>query len=255
MLIIISPAKTLDYETPVSIQGESEAPFLKESTQLMKELKKLSPKDISELMKVSNKIAYLNHDRFAQWQLPFPENTTRQALLAFKGEVFNGIDAYSFSQEDMDYAQSHLRMLSGLYGLLRPMDMIMPYRLEMGTKLLGKNYKNLYEFWGHKINKKIQESLEEQKEKVLINLASNEYYKSVKAKDINARIITPVFKEAKGDGYKVIAIFAKKARGLMSRYIIKNRLETPEGLKLFDAAGYYFNDALSNDNEYVFTRG
>ena len=255
MLIIISPAKTLDYKTPFHIKGESTAPFLKESEALITELKKLKPNDISSLMKVSSKIAYLNHDRFAQWQLPFPENTTRQALLAFKGEVFNGIDAYDFSQTDMDYAQNHLRMLSGLYGLLRPLDLIMPYRLEMGTKLSGKNHKNLYEFWGHKITNKLQETLDNQPENVLINLASNEYYKSVKHKILNTKIITPIFKEAKGDTYKVIAIFAKKARGLMTRYIIKNQIETPEELKLFDGVGYYFSEALSSDNEYVFIRG
>ena len=255
MLIIISPAKTLDYKTPFDIKGETQAPFLKESETLITELKKLNPTSISSLMKVSSKIAYLNHDRFAQWQLPFPENTTRQALLAFKGEVFNGIGAYAFSQADMDYAQNHLRMLSGLYGLLRPLDLIMPYRLEMGTKLSVKNHKNLYEFWGHKITDKLQDVLNDQQENVLVNLASNEYYKSVKYKDLNTRIVTPIFKEAKGDSYKVIAIFAKKARGLMTRFIIKNRLETPEELKLFDAEGYYFNEALSNDNEYVFTRG
>jgi len=254
MLIIISPAKTLDYETPISIQGESEAPFLKESAQLMKELKKLSPQEISELMKVSSKIAYLNHDRYAQWELPFQKENTRQALLAFKGEVFNGIDAYSLSQEDMDYAQNHLQMLSGLYGLLRPLDMIMPYRLEMGIKLKTGKHKNLYDFWGNKINKKIQESLEEQKERVLIHLASAEYYKSVKAKEINARIITPIFKEARGNGYKMITIYAKKARGLMSRFIIQNKIEYPEDIKHFDIGGYFFNEALSTENEFVFTR-
>jgi cytoplasmic iron level regulating protein YaaA (DUF328/UPF0246 family) len=255
MLIIISPAKTLDYKTPISIQGETEAPFLRESAKLIKVLKKLNPNDISGLMKVSSKIAYLNHDRFAQWQLPFPAGTTRQALLAFKGEVFNGLDAYSFSQEEMDYAQEHLRMLSGLYGVLRPLDMMMPYRLEMGTKLAQGKNKHLYEFWGDKITKNIQESLNEQKQKVLVNLASNEYYKSVKSSKIKARIITPIFKEAKGDQYKVIAIFAKKARGLMSRYIIKNRIETPEDIKLFNEAGYFYNEILSTENEFIFTRG
>jgi len=255
MLIIISPAKTLDYKTLISIKGESEAPFLKESQKLIKQLKKLKPNDISELMKVSSKIAYLNHDRFAAWQLPFPTGTARQALLAFKGEVFNGIDAYSFTQEEMDYAQNHLRMLSGLYGILRPLDMIMPYRLEMGTKLAQGKNKNLYEFWGDKITKKVQEGINEQNEKVLVNLASNEYYKSVKTAKLKAKIITPIFKEAKGDQYKVIAIFAKKARGLMSRFIIQNRIENPEEIKLFDAAGYFYNEALSTETEFIFTRG
>lgn len=255
MLIIISPAKTLDYKSQINIVGESEAPFLKESQALIKKLQKLKPVKISELMKVSSDIAYLNHDRFAQWQYPFLEGTARQAILAFKGEVYNGLDAYSLNQEEIDYAQNHLRMLSGLYGVLRPLDMMMPYRLEMGTKLAIRKSKNLYEFWGEKIRKKVQESIDEQNEKVLVNLASNEYYKAVKAKKLKAKIITPIFKQAKGDDYKVIAIFAKKARGLMSRFIIKNRIENPEELKHFNLDGYLYNEELSNETDYIFTRG
>ena len=255
MLFIISPAKTLDYSSPISIQGQSDIPFLKESKQLMKVLKKYKADDIAKLMNVSSKIAYLNHDRFAQWQVPFIEEESRQALYAFKGEVYNGIDAYSLSQDDTDYAQEHMRMLSGLYGLLRPYDMILPYRLEMGTKLQTEKYKNLYEFWGDKITKNLQKAIDESGTSILVNLASNEYFKAINTKKIKSPIITPIFKEAKGDSYKVIAIFAKKARGLMSRYIIENKIQSPEELKHFDKEGYFFNAELSTDTELTFTRG
>ncbi|NPD44537.1 MULTISPECIES: peroxide stress protein YaaA [unclassified Lentimicrobium] len=255
MLFIISPAKTLDYESPISVQGQSNIPFLKESKQLVKVLKKYKADDIAKLMGVSSKIAYLNYDRFAQWKAPFIKGESRQALYAFKGEVYNGLDAYSLSQEDADYAQEHMRMLSGLYGLLRPYDMILPYRLEMGTKLHTEKFRNLYEFWGDKITKNIQKAIEESGTSVLVNLASNEYFKSVNTSKIKSPIITPIFKEAKGDSYKVIAIFAKKARGLMSRYIIENKIQNPEELKHFDKEGYFFNAELSTETELTFTRG
>lgn len=254
MLFIISPAKTLDYDSPISTQGKSDIPFLKESKQLVKVLKKYKADDIANLMGVSSKIAYLNYDRFAQWKSPFIDGESRQALYAFKGEVYNGLDAYSLSQEDADYAQEHMRMLSGLYGLLRPYDMILPYRLEMGTKLQTAKFKNLYEFWGDKITKNLQKAIDESGTSVLVNLASNEYFKSVNTKKIKSPIITPIFKEAKGDSYKVIAIFAKKARGLMSRYIIENKIQNPEELKHFDKEGYFFNEELSTETELTFTR-
>lgn len=255
MLFIISPAKTLDYNSPISTQGRSDIPFLKESKQLVKVLKKYKADDIAKLMGVSSKIAYLNHDRFAQWKAPFTEEESRQALYAFKGEVYNGLDAYSLSQEESDYAQEHMRMLSGLYGLLRPYDMILPYRLEMGTKLQTDKFKNLYEFWGDKITKSLQKAIDESGTSVLVNLASNEYFKSVNTKKIKSPIITPIFKEAKGDSYKVISIFAKKARGLMSRFIIENQIQDPEELKHFDKEGYFFNEELSTNTELTFTRG
>lgn len=255
MLFIISPAKTLDYNSPISIQGQSDIPFLKESKQLVQVLKKYKADDIAKLMGVSTKIAHLNYDRFAQWKAPFLEGESRQALFAFKGEVYNGLDAYSLSQDKADYAQEHMRILSGLYGLLRPYDMILPYRLEMGTKLQTDKFKNLYEFWGDKITKNLQKAIEESGTSVLVNLASNEYFKSVNTKKIKSPIITPIFKEAKGDSYKVIAIFAKKARGLMSRYIIENKIENPEELKHFDKEGYFFNEELSTETELTFTRG
>lgn len=255
MLFIISPAKTLDYESPISIAGHSNSPFLKESAQLIRVLKKYKAEDIAQLMNVSSKIAYLNYDRFAQWKTPFTLEESRQALFAFKGEVYNGLDAYTLNQNEVDYAQKHMRILSGLYGILRPLDLILPYRLEMGTKLQTAKHKNLYEFWGDKIAKNLQKAMEESGTNVLVNLASNEYFKSIDLKKIKSPIYTPVFKEAKEDSYKVIAIFAKKARGLMSRYIIQNKIEDPEELKHFDLDGYYYNDDLSTETELTFTRG
>ena len=255
MLFIISPAKTLDYNSPISTEGQSDIPFLKESKQLVRVLKKYKADDIAQLMGVSAKIAYLNYDRFAQWKAPFTEGESRQALYAFKGEVYNGLDAYSLSQENADYAQSHMRMLSGLYGILRPYDMILPYRLEMGTKLQTDKFKNLYEFWGDKLTKNLQKAIDESGTSVLVNLASNEYFKAINTKKIKSPIITPIFKEAKGNSYKVISIFAKKARGLMSRYIIENKIENPEDLKHFDKEGYFYNEELSTETELTFTRG
>jgi hypothetical protein len=255
MLIIISPAKTLDYESPISVHGHSDISFPKESKQLITNLKKLKVEEIEKLMNVSHKIALLNYDRFAQWKLPFNETESRQALFAFKGEVYNGLDAYSLSQKDCDNAQNHLRILSGLYGVLRPYDLILPYRLEMGTKLETTKFTGLYAFWGDKIRKNLQQALDASGSQVLVNLASAEYYKAAQLNKLKADIITPSFKEGRDDGYKMITIYAKKARGLMSRYIIQNQIEKAEDLKHFDLEGYFYNDELSNDKEYIFTRG
>lgn len=255
MLLVISPAKTLDYESPIQVESQSDLLFEKESAQLACILKKYKADDLAKLMNVSSKIAHLNHDRFAQWKSPINLTEARQAIFAFKGEVYNGLDAYSLTQEDVDYAQQHLRILSGLYGVLRPMDMILPYRLEMGTKLKTPKFKHLYEFWGQKLRKNIENALAESGSNVLVNLASNEYFKSLETKKIKAQIITPVFKEARGDHYRMITIFAKKARGLMTRYIIENKIEQIEDLKHFDKEGYFFNETLSTQNELTFTRG
>lgn len=255
MLTIISPAKTLDYESPISVNGQSEISFAKESKQLIRILKKFKAEEIEKLMNVSHKIAMLNYDRFAQWKFPFNEQDSRQALFAFKGEVYNGLDAYTLSQDDADFAQDHLRMLSGLYGVLRPFDMMLPYRLEMGTKLETEKFKHLYDFWGDKIRKNLQKAIDDSGTKVLVNLASAEYFKAADLKKIKAEIITPSFKEARDDGYKMITIFAKKARGLMTRFIIQNRIENAEDLKHFDVEGYFYNDELSEGNNYIFTRG
>jgi len=255
MLTIISPAKTLDYESPIAVSGQSEISFAKESKQLISILKKFKPEELEKLMRVSHKIAMLNYDRYAQWKYPFNNQDSRQALFAFKGEVYNGLDAYSLNQKETDFAQNHLRMLSGLYGVLKPYDMMLPYRLEMGTKLETEKFKHLYDFWGDKIRKSIQKAIDESGSNVLVNLASAEYFKAANLNKIKAEIITPSFKEAREDGFKMITIFAKKARGLMSRFIIQNRIENAEDLKHFEVEGYFYNDKLSEGNNFIFTRG
>ena len=254
MLIVISPAKTLDYETPAKTKVFTAPDYLDYSQQLINRLRNLSSLDISELMKVSTKIADLNFDRYETWKKPFTPKNAKQAILAFKGDVYTGLDAETFKADDFKFAQNHLRVLSGLYGLLRPLDLMQPYRLEMGTKLDTEKGKNLYEFWGSDITQGLNKQLKKIKSDTLINLASNEYFKSVKPKELNATIITPAFKEYKNGEYKMIGIYAKKARGLLSRYIIKNKLSDPEDLKSFNEEGYRFNKTLSKGNNWVFTR-
>lgn len=254
MLIVISPAKTLDYETPAKTKIFTTPDYLAQSQQLINRLRNFSSLDISELMKVSAKIADLNFDRYESWKKPFTEKNAKQAVLAFKGDVYTGLDAESFKAADFKFAQNHLRVLSGLYGLLRPLDLMQPYRLEMGTKLKTDKGNNLYEFWGSDITNGLNAQLKKIKSKTLINLASNEYFKSVKPKELDAEIITPAFKEYKNGDYKMIGIYAKKARGLLSRYIIQNKLKDPEDIKKFDEEGYRFNKKLSKGNNWVFTR-
>ena len=250
MLMLISPAKSLDFESPLATETFSEPDFLAHSQVLVDELRELSPPDIQKLMKISPQLADLNFGRFLNWQAPFTPNNARQALLAFTGDVYQGLDAGSLSEADFAFAQQHLRILSGLYGLLKPLDLMQAYRLEMGTKLANSRGKNLYEFWGTVIT----DALNAQGSDVLVNLASNEYYKSVKAKQLNAQVVTPVFKDWKNGQYKIISFYAKKARGLMAAYIIKNRIEDVEQLKAFDVNGYYFSPESSKANEWVFLR-
>ncbi len=254
MLIVISPAKKLDYETPVRTSKFTMPDFLDDSQQLITTLRQYSAMDLAELMHLSMNLAELNFDRYEKWKKKYGQKEARQCLLAFKGDVYAGMDAESFSAKDLDFAQSHLRILSGLYGLLRPLDLMMPYRLEMGTKLINARGKNLYEFWGDTITNAINKQLKAQKDDILINLASNEYFKSVKPKQVDGRIITPQFKEFKNGQYKMIGIFAKRARGLMSRYILLNRLKNPDDIKHFDSEGYGFNERLSKGDNWVFTR-
>lgn len=254
MLIVISPAKTLDYETVPKTKIFTIPDYLGKSQQLINRLRNFSSLDISDLMKVSAKIAGLNFDRYESWKKLFTVKNAKQAILAFKGDVYTGLDAESFKADDFKFAQNHLRVLSGLYGLLRPLDLMQPYRLEMGTKLKTDSGKNLYEFWGSEITEGLNKQLKKIKSDYLINLASNEYFKSVKEKELNAEIITPAFKEFKNGEYKMIGIYAKKARGMLSRYIIQNKLSDPEDIKLFNEDGYCFNKTLSKGNNYVFTR-
>ena len=254
MLTILSPAKTLDFDTEVSISNESAPLFQREANELVKLLKEYKVDDLSKLMKVSYEIAELNRERFANWNFNGKNQQSKQALLAFKGEVYRGLDADSLLCDDLQYAQNHVRVLSGLYGVLRPLDRIQPYRLEMGTKLDNKHGKNLYEFWGDKLTKQLNEDLQNQREKVLVNLSSNEYFKSLNKKEFDGSIFTPVFKEKKGNDYKVIAVYAKKARGMMTRFMIDNRIESAEDLKAFDGSGYVYEDAMSTAKELVFIR-
>lgn len=253
MIIVISPAKTLDFETKPITENYSVPRFLDDSCELVEELKLLAPDDISNLMSISPKLGELNANRFQTWQLPFTPDNAKQALLAFKGDVYTGLDAETFSEDDFSFAQRHLRILSGLYGVLKPLDLIQPYRLEMGTKFSNPRGANLYHFWGTALTESLKEELEDD-DNVLVNLASNEYFKSVKAKALDTRMITPVFKDMKNGQYKMISFYAKKARGLMSAYIIKNKLTDIESLKDFDSEGYCYNAEMSNGDDWVFTR-
>ncbi|MBB3305815.1 MULTISPECIES: peroxide stress protein YaaA [unclassified Enterobacter] len=254
MLMVISPAKTLDYESPLATQRFTQPALLEKSHQLIDVARDLSPSQISSLMGISDKLAHLNADRFNQWQPPLSLENARQAILAFKGDVYTGLQAETFSDNDFDFAQQHLRMLSGLYGLLRPLDLMQPYRLEMGIKLANPAGKDLYGFWGDLLTAKLNEAIAEQGDDVLINLASDEYFKAIKPKKLNAELIKPVFLDEKNGKFKVISFYAKKARGLMSRYVIQNRLTKPAQLKKFDVDGYFFDSAESKDNELVFKR-
>jgi uncharacterized protein len=253
MLFVISPAKNLDFETPAVTQSASQPRYLDQSKRLIKQLQQFSVQDVASLMKLSDKLAGLNLGRFQSWSAPFNADNAKQAVLAFNGDVYTGLNAPTLDKEGFDFAQKHMRILSGLYGVLKPLDYIQPYRLEMGTKLKNKKGKDLYDFWGDQI----QVSLEAEPalaDGVLINLASNEYFKSVNAKQMNARIITPIFKDAKNGQYKIISFYAKKARGLMSRYIIDHKITQPEQIKNFDYDGYYFSKKESKGDDWVFLR-
>jgi len=254
MIIVISPAKTLDYETPAKTDEYSMPQFLDDSSVLIDQLRTLEPDQIGKLMSISPKLATLNSNRYFSWSRPFTLDNAKQAIYAFKGDVYTGLDAETLSLEDIDFAQQHLRILSGLYGVLRPLDLMQPYRLEMGAQLKNNRGENLYSFWGEKITDAINQELKNKQTDTLINLASNEYFKSVRTEKINGEIITPVFKDQKNGHYKIISFFAKKARGLMSRYIIQHKLTNPEDIKAFDTAGYWFDPTASTDCEWIFKR-
>ncbi len=254
MLLVISPAKTLDYETPVAIARHTIPDYLDDAAVLVKRARQYSVEDVMRLMAVSEKIATLNVERFKKWRRPFTSKHARQALLAFKGDVYVGLDALNLDDDDLEFAQQHLRILSGLYGLLRPLDLMLPYRLEMGRKIDTVRGKNLYEFWGDRITQGLNQQLQQRGEKHLINLASNEYFKAIKPELLQAEIITPHFKEYKNGQYKVMGVYAKKARGMLSRYIIKQRITDPQLFKTFNQDGYSFNPAMSNAHDWVFTR-
>ena len=254
MLTVLSPAKTLDYETPPTTPVSTTPRFMDQSALLVDDARQLDPMAIRTLMGVSEQIANVNHERFMNWQPDATTQNAKQAVLAFKGDVYTGLQADTLSAADLEFAQSRLRILSGLYGLLRPLDLMQPYRLEMGLKFSNQRGKNLYEFWGEQLTQTLNEDLASAHTDVLINLASNEYFKAVKPKLLSADIITPQFKDLKNGHYKMISFFAKKARGVMARHIIEQRITEPEDLKAFDGLGYYFSEVHSTGNQWVFLR-
>lgn len=254
MLMIISPAKTLDFDSAPTTSMYQIPRFLAESAQLIEQLKTLSAEDISALMKISEKLGILNYERYHDWQQPFTLANAKQALLAFKGDVYTGLAAESLTEDDLQWANQHLAILSGLYGLLRPLDLMQAYRLEMGTKLANSRGKNLYDFWGESITESINEQLNQESHPVLVNLASNEYYNVVQPNSIAAPIITPVFKDEKNGQYKIISFYAKKARGLMARWVIEHRIDNPKDLRDFSVDGYHYDAEGSDHHTLLFKR-
>jgi len=254
MLMMISPAKKLDMETPAPVSQFTEPAFLDASQELVNSLRMLSAEELGRLMKISPKLAELNVRRYRYWHTPFALENAKQALFAFRGDVYTALDADSLSESDVAFAQDHLRILSGLYGLLRPLDLMQAYRLEMGTRLANVRGRDLYTFWGSTITDALNQAMSGQSEDTLINLASNEYSKAVKFPHLNGRMINVQFKEQKDDGYKIIGIHAKKARGLMSRFVIQNRIDTPEDIKQFNLANYRYRPDMSTESDWVFAR-
>ena len=254
MLAIISPAKSLDFDSRAPTRKSTLPSFLNDSAELIGELRELAPQDLSRLMGISTNLAELNYDRYATWGEPFTKRNAKQAMFAFNGDVYVGLKSTEFSERDLTWAQKHLRILSGLHGLLKPLDLIQPYRLEMGIRLPNGRGADLYDFWRSKVTAALNEAIDAQRQPILVNLASNEYFNAVDTARIDARIITPTFKDLKNGRYKFISFFAKKARGLMAAYLIKNRVSTLKGLKAFDWQGYRFSEAQSSANQWVFLR-
>ncbi|OQY02961.1 MAG: peroxide stress protein YaaA [Bacteroidetes bacterium 4572_117] len=255
MLLVVSPAKSLDFSRIAKLRNHSTPVFLNEAEDLINEIRKYKPEGLSALMNISAKLAELNFERFFKWNTPFTCQNAKAAIYAFKGTVYQSLDVNSLSLKEIDFTNKHLRILSGLYGILAPLDLIQEYRLEMGTKLLNPLGKNLYDFWGNKITLEINKSIEKSLgEKILINLASNEYFKSIQKKHLDYKVVSPVFKDHKNGEYKVISFYAKKARGLMTRFVIRNNITQTKDLKAFNYANYYYNQSLSKDEELVFTR-
>jgi cytoplasmic iron level regulating protein YaaA (DUF328/UPF0246 family) len=254
MLILISPAKTLDFVTPAIARMATQPVFLEQSQILIDELQQMSPDGISSLMNISENLGNLNFERFMDWHRPFTKDNAKQALLAFKGDVYTGLAAENFSADDFKFAQKHLRILSGLYGILRPLDLMQAYRLEMGTKFSNPHGKDLYQFWGDDITKELNKQLKSLQEDTLLNLASNEYFKVINKKLLNARIISPAFKDLKNGKYKIISFYAKKARGLMSAWVIQKGITDQKELRKFKIAGYRYNADMSTPDVPTFTR-
>ena len=254
MIVVISPAKSLYEHCPIHLERHTEIDFLPEAEKIVSVMKKKKPAQLAKLMDISPKLAELNFQRFQAWSPLFTPENSWQAVLMFNGDVYQGLKAETFTEAEFNIAQQKLRILSGVYGLLKPLDQIQAYRLEMGTHVSIARKKNLYDFWKVKITTKINQELEKTDRKLLINLASNEYFYAIDTRKLKARIITPSFKENKEGKYQMVSFFAKRARGLMSRFIIQNNISNPEEMKAFDTEGYYFNNQLSGENDWVFTR-
>ena len=254
MLMVVSPAKDLDFESRAPEVGTTQPTLLTHSSELIKVCRKLKPLELSRLMHISDKLAGLNAARFAQWQLPFTPENAKPALFAFNGDVYQGLDAASLTGPQISYAQQKLRILSGLYGVLKPLDLMQPYRLEMGTALANKRGQNLYQFWGDLVTQELNQQLEQLNAPVLLDLASQEYFKAVRPKQLVRPVVKVQFRDFKNGDYKIISFFAKKARGLMARYVITGQVDQVEGLKDFQSGGYRFDSASSSANELVFLR-
>lgn len=254
MIILISPAKKLDYDSAPTTTKFTQPRFLKDSQLLIDQLKQYAPHELASMMKLSDKLAVLNAGRYNAWKTPFNRNNAKQSVLAFKGDVYEGMQADTLDQKGLDYAQQHLRILSGLYGVLRPLDLMQAYRLEMGSKIKNQRGNNLYDFWGDSITDQLNKDLIKSGNDLVINLASNEYFKSVKQKQLEGELITPAFKDWKNGQYKMISFFAKKARGMMTRFIIDNHIKDVDSLLGFNGGGYRYNKSLSELILPVFTR-
>ena len=254
MIIILSPAKSLDFKHPGPAGLSTTPEFIKEAAAIADRMRKFSAADLAALMKISGKLAYENYDRYQLWRPAESVPAGKQAILAYKGDAYQGLAAGELGRDELMWAQGHLRILSGLYGILRPLDLIMPYRLEFATKLKPLRYKDLYSYWNESINRSLLDLKTAEGSRILVNLASAEYYKAIDSRSTGFDVITPVFKEYRNGDYRFFSMFGKRARGLMTRFIIEKRIEDPEQIKLFDTEGYSFNALLSGDREWVFTR-
>lgn len=254
MLVVLSPAKSLDLESPYAKREFTQPEFLSDARKLVKDLKQLNPEELSELMHMSAKLGALNYERYANWNTPFDTDNARPAIFTFMGDVYQGLQVGSFSKADLTYAQKHLRILSGLYGVLKPLDLMQAYRLEMGTRLRNSRGEDLYGFWGRRLTDSLNRDLASEKNRVLVNLASNEYFNAIDAKAIEGTIITPAFKDFSNGKYRFLSYFAKQARGMMAAYLIRNRVESTEKLCLFDSDGYRYSEEHSTPTAPVFLR-
>lgn len=254
MLIVLSPAKSLDYKTPAKVKTPTLPEFVTESAKLIADLKKLAPQEVAELMGLSDQLAALNVGRYRDWSKKFTEENSKPAIYAFDGDVYDGFDVKSLSPKAVEFAQDHIRILSGLYGALRPLDLMQPYRLEMGTAFKNARGKDLYAFWGERVTESLKKILERQKKPVLLNLASEEYFKVLQPKKLDCPVIAPVFQDEKDGKYKIISFYAKRARGLMARYVVDNRITEPADLKGFNLDGYKYSPSESTPEKPVFRR-